>query len=44
MKYQGNEMKIYNKILHLTFAVSSADPYFSKVTKGYRDTNVTACN
>ena len=33
-------MKIYNKILNLTSTVSSADPNFSKLTKGYRDTNV----
>ena len=42
VKYQ--ERQIYNKILNLTSIISPANPNFSKLTKGYRDINVTACN
>ena len=38
------KLKMHNKMLNLTSTVSSADPNFSKLTKGYRDTNVTAGN
>ena len=40
----ARKKKIYNIILNLTSMVSSANPNFSKQTKGYRDMNITACN